>query len=119
MKQSYSLAIIGPKDAILGFKALGVDAVNALNATEALEAINTLVKERVYDTDDSDGRAKYAIIFIMEELAKEIPEDEYKKISELMIPAVVPIPSHKGTEGYGLVRIKSFIERAVGSDILG
>lgn len=118
MEKDYLIAIIGPKDAISGFKALGLIPINALNSEEALEKIKELKKEKS-ENDQKESSSKYAIIFIMEELAENIPEDAWKKIKKDVLPAIVPIPSSKGTSGYGIKRIGKMIEQAVGSDIFG
>ena len=44
-------------------------------------------------------------------------EDE-KKLSRGALPAIIPLPSHQGSSGYGLARLKRIVERAIGSDIL-
>jgi len=101
-------AIIGPKDAILGFKALGLTPANATNSEEALEQLQALKAEE-----------QYAIIFIMEELAEGIREEDYDKLTQEALPAIIPVPGPKGSTGYGMKRISKFVEQAVGSDIFG
>ncbi len=112
----YKMAIIGPRETILGFKALGLEPVYATDPKEAVEHLFSLKRERV----DVDGEAKnkYAIVFILEELAREVTSDDYKKLSADPLPAIIPLPSHLGTTGYGLQKLKSIVEKAVGMDIL-
>jgi len=117
-KDQYKIAIIGTKDQILGFKALGATAVNAGNADEAKEKLFELVAEEI-DTGGGEMRKKYAIIFILEEYMVDLTKDDYKKLNKEALPAVVPIPGVKGTKGFGLTRIKRMVEQAVGSDIFG
>lgn len=109
MKENYKIAIIGNKETILGFKALGVKTLNANNAEEALKILLELKAET---------QEKYAIIFITEDLAMEIPHKDYKKLSQEALPAIIPLPGSKGTTGYGLKRIGKMVEQAIGSDIL-
>lgn len=113
----YKIAIVGPKDQILGFKALGLRAVPVLNVEEAKNALYKLNEEKV--SEEEDAKKAYAIIFILEELAMNIPQDDYKKLTKDALPAIIPIPGIKGTTGYGLERIKKMVEQAVGSDIFG
>lgn len=115
-KEKYNLAIIGTKDQILGFKALGMTAVNANNADEAKEKLFELVAETV-ELKDGETRKKYAIIFMLEEYMAPLTKEDYKKLNKEALPAIVPIPGVKGTQGFGLIRIKSMVEQAVGSDI--
>lgn len=112
----YSIAIIGSKEAILGFKALGLKTFDA-NSTE--EMIATLYKLKSEEISDKDGvtRPAYAIIFVTEDLAMSIPKDDYKKLSQDALPAIIPVPGSTGTTGYGIKRIGKMVEQAVGSDI--
>ncbi|MFC1655512.1 V-type ATP synthase subunit F [Patescibacteria group bacterium] len=117
-KDSYKIAIVGSKDQILGFKALGVTATIANNGEEAREALFKLNSE-VIDLGEGETRKKYAIIFILEDLATQITKEDYKKLTKEALPAIIPIPGIRGTKGYGLERIKKMVEQAVGSDIFG
>lgn len=114
-KDLYNIAIVGPQNAILGFKALGLKPVSANTVPEVVEALTDLKKETVGEGEKA--RAKYAIIFVIEDLMKEIPRDDYKKLSHGTLPAIVPIPGPKGSSGFGNVRLGRMIEQAVGSDI--
>ena len=116
MKQHHKIAVIGPKDEILGFSALVVEAHSALNKEQVLQKLKELHKAKLSEGSD---KPLYAIIFILEDLAMQIPEDEYKKLSASALPAIIPIPGPKGTTGFGLQRISKIVEQAVGSDILG
>jgi len=116
--EKYNLAIIGTKDQILGFKALGVTAVNAADADEAKDKLFELVNEEI-DLGDGETRKKYAIIFVLEHYMVGLGKDDYKKLNKEALPAIVPIPGIDGTSGFGLTRIKKMVEQAVGSDIFG
>lgn len=113
----YKIAIIGPKDTILGFKAVGLEAHSAFDAEQATKKLYELKKEKV----EVKGKTQpvYSIIFIIEDLAMGIPEADYKKLSATTMPAIIPIPGPKGSTGFGLKRISKIVEQAVGSDILG
>lgn len=115
MDKNYSIAIIGNKETILGFKALGVETFDANNGEEALKQLFELKKAK--REGGKENEAKYAIIFITEELASEIPHDDYKKLSQDALPAIIPLPGSTGSTGYGLKRIGKIVEQAVGSDI--
>ena len=45
-------------------------------------------------------------------------EDKLSELRTQALPAIVAIPSHHGTTGYGLKNLKKIVERAVGSDML-
>jgi len=114
-ENTYSIAIIGNKETILGFKALGLHTYGSNTATDTLRILQKLKNEKISETSE---QKKYAIIFVTEDLASEIPYDEYKKLIKDTLPAIIPIPGSNGTKGYGLKRIKKIVEQAIGSDIL-
>lgn len=113
----YRLAIVGSKEAVAGFAILGADIKAANTTEEAVEALLSLKKEMQTD-DKGIERNKYAIVFITEDLASGISPEDEKKLARGALPAIIPVPSHKGSTGYGLQRLKRIVERAVGSDIL-
>ncbi len=101
----YKIAIVGDKDSVLAFKILGVDVYISLDAQEARKIIDRISKE------------DYGIIFVTEEVAKDIPETIKRYNSEL-IPAIILIPSNKGSLNIGLANIDKNVEKAIGSNIL-
>lgn len=102
------IAVIGGKDTVIGFKAVGLEACPAVNAAEALQALRDLTKE------GSD----YAIIYIEEKLAQEISH-EINKFKDSPTPAIILIPGREGSLGLGQEALKAAVERAVGTNILG
>lgn len=114
---TYRIAIVGPKEAVAGFSLLGVDVIAATTAEEATEALFRLKKSM---RTDPDGRERnvYGVVFISEDLAGGLSADDEKKLARGALPAIIPLPSHRGSSGYGLDRLKRIVERAVGSDIL-
>lgn len=113
---NYKTAIIGPKDVISGFKALGVVPFNAEDGEQALEIIKNIKKEIASGNDKSE---KFAVIIVTENTANQIPTNEFDKISRGALPAIVILPGLEGSTGAGVAKLKSLAERAVGSDILG
>jgi V/A-type H+-transporting ATPase subunit F len=114
--QQYKIAIVGSRETILGFKALGVEPVYASGSKEALEELFALKSEKTESGGQS--RNKYAIVFVMEDLMTDISPEDYKKLTADPLPAFIPLPSHLGSTGYGLKKLKGIVERAVGMDIL-
>lgn len=101
----YKIAVIGDKDTVLAFKSLGVDIFPVLNEKEASFTITKLAKEN------------YAVIFLTEQIAKEIPEKVAQYRNE-MLPAITLIPSNRGSFGIGIQEVKKSVEKAIGADIL-
>lgn len=99
------IAIMGDRDSITGFSALGVDVF----AEDAVDN-SVLVLHRLIENN-------YAIIFITEHLAAQL-SDEIKKVSLRQLPVIVPVPGITGNMGMGMKAIGEAVEKAVGSDIL-
>lgn len=102
----HKIGIIGDRDSVLGFMALGFAVHEVQGEEEASEKISELVKS-----------GEYAVIFITEDLAV-VTEEERAKYKDIPLPAITVIPSSKGSSGYGMANIKNAVERAVGADIL-
>lgn len=101
----YKVAVVGDKDSILAFKALGVDVFTAYEKEEARRIVDTIARDN------------YGIIFITEQIASLIP-DTIERYDKEIIPAVILIPSNQGTLNIGMSRINASVEKAVGSNIL-
>ncbi len=100
----HKIAVIGEKDSVLAFSALGVDTFSPESAADTRNIVDRLARE------------KYGVIYITEALAEEIPETihQYKSMP---IPAIILIPDSKGSMGLGLNEISKNVEKAVGMDI--
>ena len=92
------IAVIGDKDSVLAFKAVGVEVFDATTAEQAVALLKKMTAER------------YAVVFIAESLAEQIPET-LAKAKLQTYPAVVPIPTGRTPSGFGMQGIKSDVER--------
>ena len=102
------IAVIGGRDTVMGFRALGLETYPAADANEAGHILRRLTRE----SDD------YAIIYIEENLAAELAH-EIDKFKDRPTPAVILIPGREGSMGLGQSALKAAVERAVGTNILG
>ena len=102
----YKIAIIGDRDSVLGYMALGFSTYEAPDAAEAGKILHRLVK---------DG--SFAVIFLVENYAEQLTA-ETAKYKDDPLPAIVSIPGRAGSGGFGMNNIRSAVERAVGADIL-
>lgn len=98
------IAVLGDRDSVLGFRALGLDTVFADSGEAAAQELHRMAKE------------EYAIVYIVEDLAAQISQ-EIAKYNEKTAPAVILIPGRGGSLGLAQARLKSAVERAVGADI--
>jgi len=115
MTASYNIAIIGPKAIISGFKALGVTPFNAEEGVQALEILKKIKKDLDENTPDAQ---KFAVVIIIESIARDIPEGDMDKISDGALPAIVELPGLEKSHGAGVAKLKRLAEKAIGSDIL-
>lgn len=101
----YKVAVIGDKDSVYGFAALGLSVFFADEENEARTLFKKLTSQ------------DYSIIYITERLASLL-EDEIEKFSFQPTPAIILIPGVHGNTGKGMESVKKSVEKAVGSDII-
>ncbi|MBM6870298.1 V-type ATP synthase subunit F [Pseudoflavonifractor phocaeensis] len=101
----YKIAVLGDRDSVLGFRALGLEAFPAETVEEARRILHNLAKEN------------YAIVYLTEQYAAGMAADVARYKDELT-PAIILIPGKEGSLGIGMANVKSAVERAVGADIL-
>jgi V/A-type H+-transporting ATPase subunit F len=101
----YKIAVLGDRDSIYGFAALGLDIYPVSEGEDAAKKLKSL----------ADGR--YAVIYITEALQAKL-DSELDRYSSLKIPAIIPIPGVSGNTGMGMLTVRKSVERAVGSDII-
>ncbi len=102
------IAVIGGRETVMGFRALGLETFSAANAQEAVKVLHKLTRE----SED------YAIIYIEETLAAHMSA-EIDKFKDSPTPAIILIPGREGSIGLGQSALKAAVERAVGTNILG
>ncbi len=100
-----TMGVVGERDAVLAFKAIGMKVIPTQTPEEIQAALFHLVKEGV------------PMIFITEYAARQVPEalERYKTSPET---AIIPIPGSQGADGFGLKRVRANVEKAIGADIL-
>lgn len=101
----YKIAVVGDKDSVLGFKALGLDTHPVESVDEAKKAVHSLAKDNC------------AIIYLTEQLAVQM-KDVLERYKDALTPAIILIPGKEGSLGIGMANVKTAVERAVGADIL-
>ena len=100
------IALIGDAESIKGFAAIGFDTFPTADVEEAGKLLRTL----------ADGEI-YAVLYLTENYYTALGK-EIARSSDKLIPAILPIPSSDGGRGIGAARLSSFVEKAVGSDII-
>lgn len=105
------IAVMGGRETVMGFKALGLDVFPVEDTAEAKETLRHLTKET------KEGEDSYAIIYVEETVAVEL-EREINKFKDKPTPAIILIPGREGSLGLAQRALSAAVERAVGSDIL-
>lgn len=106
MRSMHKIAVMGGRETVMGFKALGLEVCPVAGNKEAHETF-----QRLASSED------YAIIYLEENLAETLAS-EIDKYKDSPSPAVILIPGREGPLGLGQKALKDAVERAVGSDIL-
>lgn len=101
----YKIAVVGDKDSILGFKAVGVQTFPVTGPEQAEQVLRRLARER------------YGVVFLTEPLAGPLQE-LLQELNTRLLPSVVLIPNNAGSTGFAMSQIKRNVEKAVGADIL-
>lgn len=101
----YRIAVLGDKDSVLGFRALGLTVFPVETAEEAKITLHRLAKEN------------FAVIYLTERYAAQM-ETDIARYKDDLTPAIILIPGKEGSLGIGMSNIKKAVERAVGADIL-
>ena len=100
----YKIGVIGGRDTVIGFKALGLDTYPVESPAEARGIMNTLTKPE----------SSYAIIYLEENLAESL-KAEINRLKDKPSPALILIPGREGSLGIGMSALREAVEKAVGS----
>jgi V/A-type H+-transporting ATPase subunit F len=101
----YKVGIIGDRDSVLGFQAIGFDVFPVETPQEAEPLIREL------------AQAQYAVLYVTEQIAAGIGP-VIAQYRNSRFPAIIPVPGVQGTLGIGMGGVRQCVEKAVGADIL-
>lgn len=100
----YGVAVLGDRDSVIGYRALGMTVIDIDEPQDVISAIDELMADH------------YSVIFLTETLAEK-NQDELKKYRDRGLPSIIPIPSMKGSTGFGMRQISESVRRAVGINL--
>lgn len=109
MRPMFKIGVIGGRETVVGFKALGLDTF----PVESLEEAKATLRKM---TDAGDP--SYAIIYVEENLAAGL-QSEINRWKDSPTPAIILIPGREGSIGLGQSALKAAVERAIGTNLLG
>jgi V/A-type H+-transporting ATPase subunit F len=101
----YKIGVVGDKDSVLAFKAIGIDVYPVVEIDEARRTIDKMAANN------------YGVIFVTEQVAKNLTET-IERYNRVMVPAIILIPSNQGSLNIGMQKIRDNVEKAVGVNIL-
>ncbi len=99
------VAVLGARDAVLGFKASGAVVFSASGLCEARVALEEIQK------------GDFAILLVTEEMARTLAA-ELTPMYEMPKPVVTIVPDANRPGGLGMELLQRRVERAVGVNIL-
>lgn len=99
------IGVIGDRDSVLLFKAVGLDVYFEDEGESANRTLHRLAREG------------YAAVFVTEKLYPAC-EETIKEYEGKAYPAIIPIPDNQGSLGVGEQALRKNVEKAVGMDIL-
>ncbi len=103
----YKIGVMGGRETVMGFKALGLDTYPVDNLEDARHVFREITRDE----------AQYAIIYVEENLAEGL-QHEIDRCKDAPTPAIILIPGRDGSLGLGLSALQAAVERAVGTNIL-
>lgn len=101
----YKAAVIGDRESVWGFAALGLSVFPETDAGKISKLIPKL---------EQNG---FAVIYMTEAAAAGVSET-IQKYRNAKLPAIILIPGITGNTGDGMNNLHISVEKAVGSDIL-
>lgn len=101
----YKAAVIGSKESVSGFAALGLSVFPETEHDKIARLILELTKN------------DFAVIFITEAATSGVGDiiDKYRSCK---LPAIIMIPGITGNTGDGMKNLHVSVEKAIGTDIL-
>ena len=102
----YKIAVLGERDSVIGFAALGLSIFVAEDGDEAENQFKKIARS-----------GEYAVIYVTETYAGRLAP-EIEKYREQITPAVILIPGAGGESGIGRRSLDEAVEKAVGSIIV-
>ena len=99
-----NIAVIGDKDSVLLYKAIGINAYPVTDEAEARDKLKALAMN-------------YRVIYIVDTFAEKMT-DLLARYKTRPFPAVIPVPSVNGSNGFGMQSVRNDVEKAIGTDIL-
>ena len=103
----YKIGVLGGRETVMGFKALGLEVYPVENGEEA---------RRVF-REVTAPENNLAILYVEENLAEGLQRD-IDRCKDKPTPAVILIPGRDGSLGLGQSALNAALERAVGTNIL-
>ncbi len=103
------IAVIGDRDSVIAFKALGVETYFWKEDMAATEEEWKKELNAVLDKE-------YKIILMTEDFHKKC-RIRIEELYQRVFPVFIAIPNNKGTKRYGFDLVRSLVARAIGTDI--
>jgi V/A-type H+/Na+-transporting ATPase subunit F len=104
LKYKKNMAVLGDKDDVLPFMAIGAEIFLSTNIDEIKNAIIEFAEKG------------YAIILVSDDYLKEMPEI-IEQFALSPMPSITSIPGRNGKSSFANERLNNVIKKAIGIDI--
>jgi len=101
----YKIGLIGDRDTVLGFAALGLTVFAVSTKEETEQAVLEVTRDN------------FAVVLITERAFARV-EQQLSAVRDRALPVFTLIPDKEGRIGLGQKRLSKMIEKAIGVDIL-
>ena len=101
----HRIAVVGEKDSIYGFAALGLEVFSVKDTQEAKVVVKRLINDNV------------AVIYLTESIIADIYDDLLRIAGDKLV-SIIPIPSLLSDTKIGMESLRKSVVKAVGTDIL-
>jgi V/A-type H+-transporting ATPase subunit F len=103
----YKIAVLGEKEVIKGFIALGLDVLACQPGEETVRTLRSIA-----------AREEYAVVYVTESCYASLDAEERERYTNVLIPAVIPIPGPGAGAGVGHALLDDMVLKAIGAKLV-
>ena len=102
----YKIAVLGEKEIVKGFTALGLDVLVCEAGDDARKTLRSAA-----------AADKYAVVYVTESCYASLGEERERYVGTL-VPAVIPIPGPGPGAGIGHTLLDDMVVKAIGAKLV-
>jgi V/A-type H+-transporting ATPase subunit F len=106
MPEGQKIVAIGPRAEMLGLRSIGVDLIEVESREEMVKAL-----------DEQGDQPEVRLILLSETVAEDARE-EVQEARQEGGPAILLVPSHRGSKGTTIDWMRHAMEQSIGVDVI-